>query len=81
MLSSLLLLLFWRRRAFYWLDAENWAQSGKKQGGEQRISGWMGCFFAGRGLSDGGSVAVDFGDDALYSYYTPRLRFLTEKSL
>jgi hypothetical protein len=28
MLSSLLLLLFWRRRACYWLDAENWAESG-----------------------------------------------------
>jgi hypothetical protein len=39
MLSSLLLLLFWRRRAFFWLDAENWADIGEKQGGEQRISG------------------------------------------
>jgi hypothetical protein len=69
MLSSLLRLLFWRRQAFYWLDAENWAESGKKQGGEQRISGWTGCFFAGRGLSDGGSVDLDFRDFTFYPTY------------
>jgi hypothetical protein len=45
----------------------NWAEIKGKQGGEQRISGWMGCFLAGRGLIKGGSVDVDCRGDALYS--------------
>jgi hypothetical protein len=47
----------------------NWAESKGKQGREQRISGEMGCFLAGRGLIDGGSVDVDFLDGTIYSDY------------
>ena len=43
---------------------------GQKPGGEQRISVWMGCFLAGRGLIDGGSVDVDFSDCGFYPTYT-----------
>jgi hypothetical protein len=32
----------------------------------------MGCFLAGRGLIDGGSVDIDLLDDTLYSDYTPQ---------
>ena len=37
-------------------------------GGDLAAS-WAG--FGGEGASDGGSVGVDFGEDALYPDYTP----------
>jgi hypothetical protein len=37
--------------------------------GRELVAEWLGL--AGKGASDGGSVDVDFGDDALYASYTP----------
>ena len=38
------------------------------------MSGWRnGLDLVGKGASDGGSVDVDFGDDALYASYTLRI--------
>ncbi len=45
----------------------------EKQGGGQRISGWMDCFFAGSGLIDGGLVNIDFSYCGFYRLNSHRL--------
>jgi hypothetical protein len=53
-----------------WQQAENWAEIKEKPGVAKWKNGGMGCFLAGKGLIDGGSVDVDFSDCAFYPSYT-----------
>jgi putative lipoprotein len=59
-----------KRRAFYWLDAENWAEK-RLNGGASGV-GWRrnGLESVGKGGSDGGSVDVACGEDVCNSSYT-----------